>query len=52
MEYTNEVDELRGRRRTRCRICGEPIQFEEPFYTDGYTMEHLYCFFEQQEEKV
>ena len=52
MEYTNEVEELRGRRRVRCRICGELIQVEEPFYMDGYTTEHLYCFFEQQEEKA
>lgn len=50
MEYRNEVEELRRRRRVCCRICGKPIEFEESFYTDGYTTEHLDCFFEQQRE--
>ena len=50
MEYTNVIEEMSRRRRTACRICGELIRFGESFYTDGYTTEHMDCYFEQQKE--
>lgn len=50
MEYTNVIEEMSRRRRVSCRICGETICFGESFYTDGYTTEHMDCYFEQQKE--
>ena len=39
------IEEERRRRRTRCRICGEDIGYGESCYTDGYTTEHMACYF-------
>lgn len=50
MDERQSIMEMATRFRKNCRICGEAIGYEEPFYTDGQTTVHMDCFFEFQKE--
>lgn len=52
MEDRQNLYDMSRRFRKNCRICGEHIDREEAFYSDGKTSVHLCCYFEFQAEEV
>lgn len=51
MEERQTIFDMARRFRQNCRICGEHIDREEAFYSDGQTSVHLCCFFEYQSQE-
>ena len=41
MEEIKSLYDAARRFRKNCRICGEYVEAEEPFYTDGHTTVHM-----------
>lgn len=52
MEEIKSLYDAARRFRKNCRICGEYVEAEEPFYTDGHTTVHMECFFDFQAKEV